>query len=122
MGFLGIGFKKQSAEEKYEAFTDKGKWKIAFGLIAQTLLRSGPIRFKIFFSALYLILYAVSIVFFRKSPAELKKIKERLKKEEIDEIKKEEDKLKVEEEKEERLRNAETPDYNKTRFGGMYPF
>ena len=27
-----------------------------------------------------------------------------------------------EEEKEERLRNAETPDYNKTRFGGMYPF
>ena len=76
MGFLGIRFKKQSAEEKYEAFTDKGKWKIAFGLIAQTLLRSGPIRFKIFFSALYLILYAVSIVFFRKSPAELKKIKE----------------------------------------------
>ena len=86
------------------------------------MLRSGPIRFKIFFSALYLILYAVSIVFFRKSPAELKKIKERLKKEEIEEIKKEEDKLKAEEEKEERLRNAETPDYNKTRFGGMYPF
>ena len=77
MRILGMAFGKQSAKEKFEEYTDEGRWKIALGLILAKLVTQGGTideGFLIYAAMVTLGTY-IGNIFFKKSPEELKKIK-----------------------------------------------